>query len=208
MADDPTGSNHNTNASATTESTPAPDWRQGLGELAGHDRIVGFKSTKELAEAYVNSPKPRKLPASVDEYKVPEEVKIKGLRSMALANKISQDQLDGILKFNRDLSSKTLQSRQEQHTKDVKALKDEWGDKYDSNLKLAKKALKQYDSEDESVSKLLKAANMSDNPSVMRFMHKLGKALGEDTFVESSGNVKKGKASLAERLFPNHPGQR
>lgn len=203
MSDDSNGSNPNTNA--PTDTTPAPDWRQGLGELAGHDRIVGFSSAKELAEAYINSPKPLKLPTSTDEYTLPKEVKIKGLRSMALSNKMSQDQLDGILKFNQDLTSKALQSRQEQQAKDIKTLKDEWGDKYENNIALAKKALKHYDSKDEDVSKLLKMGNMGDNPAVMRFMHKLGESLGEDSFVSNSGNTKTTKASIAERLFPNHP---
>lgn len=205
MADDNnTDDNNNTNASANSSNSTV-DWRESLGDLSKHERISGFKTTKELAQAYIDSPLPRKLPESVDGYTVPQNIKIKGLRKMALENKISQNQLDGILAFNKELTDQSLNDIKERRKGEVQKLKEEWGNDYDKNIKVAEKALKHYDTEDGSISKLLKNNNMKDNPTIMRFMHKLGSSLKEDSFVGDSGNVKKPKSSLASRLFPDHP---
>lgn len=184
------------------------DWKTTLGDLAKHERMTGINSLQDLAKAYVESPSLPKLPTKVDEYTLPDTVKIEGLRTMALENKFTQEQLDGLIKFHDGLASKALKDEKERRTKAEEKLKTEWGDKYKANLELAKKALKHFDGEQEGIADLLKNSGMANDPKIIKFLHKLSGTLKEGEHIGDDGNVKKPEKSIASRLFPNHPVQR
>ena len=179
------------------------DWKEALGDLASDERFKGFNTVKELADAYAKAPKPRKLPNSPEEYTVPENVKVKGLRAMAHSNRLSQKQLDGILEYNNRITSNAQEAIKNQQAAAVAQLKEEWGDKYEENIAKAKKAVSHFDKDGE-LTEFLQKTRAGDNPKVLRFMHKLGKSLDEDGFMKGDDNVRKPSKSLAERMFPNH----
>lgn len=196
------GNNDNDNDNNNNNDSTS-DWRDALEDLKSHERLSGIKSLKDLAKAYIDSSSNVTLPASVDEYKIPENVKIKGLRSMALANKFTQDQLNGLIKFHEEAANKTLQTTKEKRTAAEASLKQEWGDKYDSNLALARKALEYFD-KDKQLTEQLKSAGMANDPQIVRFLHKLSGTLKEGRFIGDDGNPPKPKKSKAQILFPNH----
>lgn len=181
------------------------DWKQELGDLGTHERIANVGSVKELAERVVNTPTLPKLPESVDGYKVPETVKIKGLRTMALNNKLTQEQLDGVLKFNNEATTTAVNNLRQERLKAVDKLKSEWGDKYDEHLNIAKRAFTHFDDEEGTMNKFLKESRAGDNPTVLRFMHRVGKLLQEDGHFQSDDRTTVKGKSAAARLFPNHP---
>lgn len=181
------------------------DWKKDLGDLGTHERIAKVGSVKELAESVINTPPPRKLPATVDEYKLPENTKVKGLRTMALKNQLSQEQLDGILRFNTDATKAALADIRAKQQEAIGKLKTDWGDKYNEHVNLAQRAFQHFDDETGSMKQFLTESRAGDNPTVLRFMHNVGKMLQEDGYLKSDDRtVDKGK-SAAARLFPNHP---
>jgi hypothetical protein len=73
------------------------------------------------------------------------------------------------------------------------------GDALPANLAVAKKAIDQFGTPE--LRELLDVHRLGDNPEVIRFMFRVGKAISEDTFV-AGGNTTPAK-SAAKTLFPN-----
>ena len=80
------------------------------------------------------------------------------------------------------------------------------GDKLDENLGIAKKAIDEFASD--GLRELLEGpAGLGNHPEVIRFMHKVGKALSEDRFVGSNKGQAvdpTDEAVLASKLYPSH----
>lgn len=201
---DPNGdpTNDDTNVGDANEKNEV-NWRDQLGEFASHERVRGFKSLKEMAEAYVSSPTPPQLPESHEGYTLPEKTKIEGLRKMAYSNKLTQEQLNGVLKFNEDITKKAVETINEQRRNAISSLKKDWGDDYEANIKDAQLALKSLDTDGE-MTKFLKTSGMSDDPRIAKFLHKIGGTMKEGGYIGSDGNIKKKPKSPASRIFPNH----
>lgn len=101
------------------------------------------------------------------------------------------------------------QSRQQEH---IQSVRDEWaksaradkeigGEKFDANLAVAKSALDRFASKE--LRNLLHETGLGNNPEVIRLLHAVGKAIGEDsTFVSGRGPAPREK-TLAERLYPS-----
>jgi hypothetical protein len=98
----------------------------------------------------------------------------------------------------------------------VQAIRNDWaeaarsdqeygGDKLNENLAVAKKALDKFGSPE--LRTLLNDSGLGNNPEVIRFMYRAGKAISEDTFVGGSkGNQKSGPKNfndLASALYSN-----
>lgn len=188
---------------ADSEDDKSFNWKDQLGDLVSNDRLSGFTSIRDLAKAYVDLPPPAKVPESVDGYKLPDTVRIEGLRSMALDNKLTQEQLEGLIKFHEGLTKKSLEDVKNQRTKAEQKLRDEWGDEYDNNLKTAKGILKSEAGKE--ISELLKTSGMANDPKVIKFLHTIGMTMKEGGHIGDDSNVRKSNKSRAERLFPNHP---
>lgn len=73
------------------------------------------------------------------------------------------------------------------------------GDALPANLAVAKKAIDQFGTPE--LRELLDVHRLGDNPEVIRFMFRVGKAISEDTFV--AGGKTTPVASAAKTLFPN-----
>lgn len=181
------------------------DWKQELGDLGTHEKLSNMGSVKELAEAVVNAPAAIKLPEKVEDYKLPNGDHIKGLRTMALNNKLSQSQLDGVLKFNNDATRTAMAGIKAKQQESIKKLKEEWGDKYNENIRLAQRAFQHFDDETGTMKKYLTESRAGDNPTVLKFMNNVGKMLKEDGYLKSDDRTDNKNKSVASRLFPNHP---
>lgn len=91
----------------------------------------------------------------------------------------------------------------------IEAVKNEWtqasvadkefgGDKLQENLQVAEKALSTFGTD--QLRALLKDSGLANNPEVIRFMYRTGKAISEDSFV--SGN--KGQKTKGPMTFNDH----
>lgn len=108
-----------------------------------------------------------------------------------------------------------IEARQMQQ---IEAVRAEWaessrtdkefgGDGLDQNLAVAKKALDQFGSPE--LRTLLNESGLGNNPEVIRFMFRAGKAISEDRFVgRSEGGVKAGPRTFGDQasaLYSNQP---
>ncbi len=88
----------------------------------------------------------------------------------------------------------------------VKADPEMGGDKYESNIKLASNVIGKFGNK--GVVEVLTATGLGDNPEVIRMFLKIGKAMGEDTFVNKDdggggGPTNPKKKSLGDVLYPD-----
>ena len=124
---------------------------------------------------------------------------------MAHENKLTQDQLNGVLRFNGQATKMALDGAKARREAALGDLKKDWGDKYDANTALIDRTLKHFDKEGH-MTELLTKTGMKSEPKVLKFLHSIGASLGEDTFDRGDENVNNNKKkSAAARLFPNHP---
>lgn len=111
-----------------------------------------------------------------------------------------------------DLGVKLTQKWAEQQAENVAALRQEWvdtakadkefgGDKLPESLATAKKALDAFGTPE--LRELLDTYALGDNPEVIRFFVRAGKAISEDTLVAAEGEAKPQPKTAAQVLFPN-----
>lgn len=175
-----------------------------LGDLAENETIKDFTTVQDLAKALLNAPAAPELPADVDGYKLPENTAVKGLRKLALDNKVTQGQLDAFLKFHADTVASSVVQDATARKEGLKALKQEWGTEFEGRVATAKKAIAYFDKEGE-LNELLKQAKRGDDARMIKFMDSVGALLKEDGLIKSDNNVNNisGK-SHADRMFPSH----
>ncbi len=105
-----------------------------------------------------------------------------------------------------DIAAKQAQRQIEGHaklveswTELVKTDKEIGGDKLEENLGVARKAIDTFGSPE--LKALLNSSGLGNHPEVVKFAHKVGKAISEDGFVP--GSPKGPETDLAKKLFPN-----
>lgn len=95
-------------------------------------------------------------------------------------------------RYNNYLAEKT-QEQQEQlnarFTEEHEALKKEWGNGYDRQLRIAQHAAKELGIEADQIDQLEQTMGFA---GTMRLFSKIGRALGEDRFVDGSGDGDRG----------------
>jgi hypothetical protein len=77
------------------------------------------------------------------------------------------------------------------------------GDKLAENLAVAKKAVEAYGSPE--LKTFLDKTGLGNNPEVIRFFYRAGKALSEDRVVQGGNSTTPGPRSPATALYPNQP---
>lgn len=106
-----------------------------------------------------------------------------------------------------DLHIKNMQAQQEafmstrrEWVEQIKADKEFGGEHFDTTVSGAQLALRKFDADGE-MGKLLEHSGFGDNPTVVKFLARVNKALGEDT-VHTSRSQGKGKEEpLEHRLY-------
>ncbi len=80
-----------------------------------------------------------------------------------------------------------------------------WGEQKEANLKLAKQALKHYDSSGDLL-KVLNTTGYGNHPAILNFFYTLGKTLKEGGFIKSEPHVPTKPRTLAQAMYGNtHP---
>jgi len=89
-----------------------------------------------------------------------------------------------------DTYQKLEQARKEAREQAETRLKGEWGDKYDGNVELAKRAVRHFG--DEDFNRFLDASGFGDNPALIKVFHKIAQAVSED-LIEAGATSPGGK---------------
>jgi len=188
---------------------------------------VSLPKNKEDKEAWEKLYKSLGRPDSPDGYKLsdvefPEGAKysdddIKGFVSKAHELGLTQEQLDGLYKWNSEIVSSKFRSLDEQKSESAvnseNSLRKEWGNSYETNVSNARKVIETFADENE---REILIQNGND-PRLVKFLSKIGKTLSEDkvkgfskplSFTPDEANKKiaqlKSNPALLDRSHPEH----
>lgn len=121
-------------------------------------------------------------------------------KELNLSQDDAQKLLDKVAPVMHARQQEQIAQVQEGWAEASRADKEFGGDKLDANLGVAKKALDAFASPE--LKTLLKDTGLGNNPEVIRFMYRAGKAISEDRIVtgqQAPGSDK----SLADKLYSN-----
>lgn len=179
-------------------------WYDGLSDdLKGNEKITSFKSVEEMATAYTKVPEPVVLPEGKDGYQLPKDYAVTGLRTFAHTSKLTQDQLNGLIKFTTERQESLQKVMKETAKKNVDSLKKDWGEKYTDNVKVVERAIEHFDNDKGELSKYLNNTSVGKEPVIIKLMQSVGAILKEGGFLKSDGKPTQDAKSIAEMLYPN-----
>jgi len=202
-------------AQPQTQAT-APAWHESIADegLKAFIQGKGFKDASEAAKALQDLEGRTAKPASADEYQLPvpdgqdkafsaeaakwmHEAGIPVSQARSLAEKWNAYQAAQVQAADA--------ARQQQGESDVQALKQEWGGQYDANVELAKRAVRTFGADEQTLEKISGALGDGET---LRFFHRIGAHLGEGTLVPGGGDrgaAPSGdpEAARAARMFPS-----
>lgn len=186
----------------STDSTTAPNAGtappSGTENQNAGDAGVQNEETTKASEPVV--------PESYD-LKMPEGVELDTAAAdefTAVAKELKLDQ--GAAQKLADIAGKMAQKQIEAHakavetwTEQVKTDKEIGGDKLEQSLGVARQAIDAFGSTE--LKALLNSTGLGNHPEVVKFAHRVGKAISEDRLV--TGSPKGAETDLAKKLFPN-----
>lgn len=183
------------------------DWRDSVPEKFRTDGDVNgeaiFKSYQEFEKRMGQYGLPPETP---DAYKLqlPEGVEApegfaEEFTQFAHANGLTQKQLDALMPEIITMAQEVMEEFTPTKEKAEAALREAWGDKFDSELALANKAFARY--------KDAIAPEDANNPAVIKVLAKIGAELGEDTKPAEGVTTKADAATLRSdpEYFMNTP---
>lgn len=183
--------------------------QQPVAEAAPTDPVEGEQA--QQAEGDKAEDAPQGAPEAYEDFSVPEGVELDAellgeFKNVAKELNLPQDAAQKVTDLGVKLAQKWVAESQ-QATSEMFA---EWkgraetdkefgGDALPANLAVAKKAVDQFGTPE--LRELLDVHRLGDNPEVIRFMFRVGKAISEDTFV--AGGKSSPAQDAAKTLFPN-----
>jgi hypothetical protein len=167
------------------------------GKLEGTVRIPGEDATDEDKSSFFNA---LGRPETAEKYEftrptLPEginydEAQEGAFRTMAHEIGLSQAQAEklygfyhqNILDSYKEYVNTATKAKEEAETE----LKKEWGDQYNGNLEVAKRAMREFGGEE--IAKFMEGSGLGNNPLLVKLFNQIGKAMLEDNL--QSGKVK------------------
>jgi hypothetical protein len=127
-------------------------------------------------------------------------------KELDMSQETAQKMLDKMAPAVADRQAKQMEVIRNEWAQSSQSDKEFGGDKLNENLSIAKKALDSFGSPE--LRTLLNESGLGNNPEVIRFMYRAGKAISEETFVgNSAGAGSKGLPrdfnSAAAALYSN-----
>lgn len=198
-------------ASQTAGDVANPDAtaQQPAAEAAPTDPAEGEQA--QQAEGDKAEDAPQGAPEAYEDFSVPEGVELDTellgeFKAVAKELNLPQDAAQKVTDLGVKLAQKWVAESQ-QATSEMFA---DWkgraetdkefgGDALPANLAVAKKAVDQFGTPE--LRELLDVHRLGDNPEIIRFMFRVGKAISEDTFV--AGGKSSPAQDAAKTLFPN-----
>jgi hypothetical protein len=183
--------------------------QQPAAEAAPTDPVEGEQAQQTEGDKAEDAP--QGAPEAYEDFSVPEGVELDAevlgeFKAVAKELNLPQDAAQKVTDLGVKLAQKWEAERQ-QATSEMFA---DWkgraetdkefgGDALPANLAVAKKAVDQFGTPE--LRELLDVHRLGDNPEVIRFMFRVGKAISEDTFV--AGGKSSPAQDAAKTLFPN-----
>jgi len=166
-------------------------------KMIGKDTIVKPTTEDEWESAYNQLGRPEE--ANNYELKTPEDLPegidfddemMTSFKEQAHKAGLNQSQIEALNSWYWDHTTKAYNTLsdgvEDTQSKSVENLKKDWGERYDVNLTMAKRAVEQFG--DENFTEYLEQTGLGDNPQMVRFMHAVAKANLEEGDIEGQGN--------------------
>jgi hypothetical protein len=182
-----------TNTEVAEEATPVPFIETLPEGLRESDHLKGMETPEQLAQDYVNLKAAAPvIPESPDGYQlvfdegmeIDNEV-LSGFKGKAHELRLTNDQAQSLANFHNEVltnaNNKHIEARNNEGEASISALKKEFGATFEAEMAFIEKA-KQFMTEDLKAD--LEETGFGNNVNLARFMHKVGKAISEDTLVE------------------------
>lgn len=173
-------------ATPEQEQETAPKWTAQLpDDLKDNPEFQGMKTPGELAKEYLSlKEKTPKVPSDPKEYELDDEAFAKFAHDTGLTKEAAKK-----VKEHYDAQrQKEQEQRAKQDTEKAREVREqfktEWGDKYDENLLVVKKALGE-----EALKELETDTVLGNNPALVRRLLYLGKAISEDRLSGAAGTA-------------------
>ena len=129
-------------------------------------------------------PKDERVVPKPSEYELPEGMP-DNIRIFAHENGLTQEQLNASLQQFGGYIGGMKQAEQQALREAGEAHLKQWGDQAQTNLALAKQALKQNDP-DGALAQALEDSGYGNHPAVLNFLHNIGKSMQEGGFLKSA----------------------
>lgn len=189
------------------------DKTQQAQDSASADQSKGGEEGKpEAADKPQGAPETYEFkPPEGNEYN-PEFVKVysEAARELNLPQEAAQKMLDKVVPTILQQQAQQIEAVKTQWADSSRADKEFGGEKIAENLAVAKKALDQFGTPE--LRTLLEQSGLGNNPEVIRFMFRAGKAISEDKYVGPSAGagakpMPKDFSGLASALYSNQSTQ-
>jgi len=196
------------------QPSAAPAWHDSIQDenLKAFIAGKGFKDAGEAAKALQDLEGKTQIPESADVYKLPvpeghdpafameaakwmHQAGIPVAQAQALAQQWNQYQLAQ--------QAQADQVRIQQGKADVAALKNEWGNQYDANVELGRRAVRSFGVDEGTLDRISQALGDAET---LRLFQRIGSRLGEGSLVADPGggaSVQDGEKALTSLMFPS-----
>jgi len=192
-------------AGAAASTQQAADWFNALPEeVKKHERFAGIKTGEEFVKALTTETQTPEV------YTLPEGTP-EALGAWAKSEKLTQKQLDSILKKHQEVVSENFKGMVAANKAGAVKLFEAWGADKPANLQLANRVLAMSDP-DGKVGVLQYMQSQESgyammNPVVIQMFHNIGKHLQESGFLKSevAGDVSSTKkVNVAYEMYPEN----
>lgn len=205
-------------APAATEAAASPQQATEGQTAQGDNPAAGTEGDKGDAAGDKPAGAPEKYEFKAPEGSQLDETVVAEFSTVAKELGLSQDAAQKVIdklaptiaKQNAQALTQAIESATTAWAEATRADKEIGGEKFEENLAVAKKALDRFGSPE--LRKLLGkfdpkdnpgGTGLGNNPEVIRFFMKAGKAISEDKFVPGGTAPSKGERNAAKSLYPN-----
>ena len=157
------------------------------------DRLVTLPGEEASPEEWRDVYTKLGAPETADQYEIniPPEVplsqdRVNSFKNLAHELGLTKTQVQKLAEWDTNLMSEVQTQASEatdtQRQQEMQSLKKEWGAAYDQNIKVARAAARQFGASEEILDAMESAVGLHET---LKFMHKVGAALSEDSFETS-----------------------
>lgn len=170
-------------------------------------------STKENHEAQQDAGAQKQEPEAYEltapeDFPVPAE-NLTSFTAKARELGLTKEQAKGMLEWHKDFHTSVTGAMQQQESetlknwaKEIQEDRDFGGNHWRATIAEARKALDAFDT-DGSLRALLRDSQYQHNPTIIRTIARVGRAMGEHEFVGQNGEGKSRDIPLEERMYPD-----
>jgi hypothetical protein len=180
-------------------------WYDTLPEdIRGNERLTKFGTQEEALKAFATAKLSEELPS---DYEIPSSAH-PGWKDFAKQEGLTQKQLNSVLGVLTNADLVREENKKKAYGQEMKALKEEWGEKTTEKVKTANRVFEVIPS-GKALLDYLKKNGEVNNPMVVKVLSEFGELVKEGSFIRSGsanggvGNTK----DIAHRWYPSNAPQ-